>query len=261
MSVVDKVIVFDLDETLGYFQDFGILWNSLQIKYSDEVNFDNKLFNSLLNLYPELLRPNIINILEMIVKNQKQSDVCPFLLMIYTNNNGGKDWVNLIIKYFESEVTGLQFNRIINAFKINDKIIEPTRTGHDKKYSDFLRTTKMPKKTRICFIDDVFHPLMENDNIVYIHNNGYKKSPPLPNELFSFMNADKTTNYYIDSSKLNGLVSYLFRYYKLTPDKLINTNRTTIDKVVYGKLNIFSNKKTFENWNSGNLKSRSWKVS
>jgi len=173
MSVVDKVIVFDLDETLGYFQDFGILWNSLQIKYSDEVNFDNKLFNSLLNLYPELLRPNIINILEMIVKNQKQSDVCPFLLMIYTNNNGGKDWVNLIIKYFESEVTGLQFNRIINAFKINDKIIEPTRTGHDKKYSDFLRTTKMPKKTRICFIDDVFHPLMENDNIVYIHIKPY----------------------------------------------------------------------------------------
>ena len=35
MSVVDKAIVFDLDETLGYFQEFGILWSSLKIKYSD----------------------------------------------------------------------------------------------------------------------------------------------------------------------------------------------------------------------------------
>ncbi len=173
MSAVDKVIVFDLDETLGYFQDFGILWNSLRIKYSEVVTFDNNLFNSLLNLYPELLRPNIKNILEMIVKNQTKSGVCSFLLMIYTNNNGGKEWVNLITKYFESKVVGLHFNKIITAFKINDQIIEPTRTGYEKKYSDFLRTTKLPKKTKICFIDDVFHPQMENNNIVYLHIKPY----------------------------------------------------------------------------------------
>ncbi len=103
MSELNKVVVFDLDETLGYFQEFGILWNSLQIKYSNQLNFDNNLFNSLLDLYPELLRPNILNILDMIVKNQKNQknqNIKPILLMIYTNNNGGKNWVNLIIKYF-----------------------------------------------------------------------------------------------------------------------------------------------------------------
>lgn len=173
MSVVDKAIVFDLDETLGYFQEFGILWSSLKIKYSDKVTFDNNLFNSLLNLYPNLLRPKIIDILEMIVKYQSMKKMCPFALMIYTNNNGGKEWVKLIINYFESKVVGLHFDRIINAFKINDEIIEPTRTGYEKKYSDFLKTTKLPKKTRICFIDDVFHPEMENDNIVYLHIKPY----------------------------------------------------------------------------------------
>ncbi len=187
MSVVDKVIVFDLDETLGYFQDFGILWNSLQIKYSDKqttnkqttnkqkktVSFDNNLFNSLIDLYPNLLRPKIIDILEMIVKYQSMNELCPFLLMIYTNNNGGKEWVKLIINYFESKIAGLHFDRIINAFKINDEIIEPSRTGYEKKYSDFLKTTKMPKKTKICFIDDTFHPQMENDNIVYLHIKPY----------------------------------------------------------------------------------------
>ena len=42
MSVVDKAIVFDLDETLGYFQEFGILWSSLKIKYSDKFIKVNK---------------------------------------------------------------------------------------------------------------------------------------------------------------------------------------------------------------------------
>ena len=176
MSELNKVVVFDLDETLGYFQEFGILWNSLQIKYSNKINFDNNLFNSLLDLYPELLRPNILNILDMIVKNQKNQknqNIKPILLMIYTNNNGGKKWVNLIIKYFESKICDLNVDRIINAFKIDDKIIEPLRTGYEKKYSDFLRTTKLSKDTQICFIDDTYHPQMEHDNIVYLHIKPY----------------------------------------------------------------------------------------
>lgn len=173
MSVVNKVVVFDLDETLGYFQEFGVLWSSLEVKYSDKVQFDNKLFNSLLDLYPDLLRPKIIDILEMIVKYQSVKKVCPLLLMIYTNNNGGKEWVDLIINYFKSKVVGLKFDHIINAFKINDKIIEPSRTGYEKKHSDFLKITKLPKNTQICFIDDVFHPQMENDNIVYLHIKPY----------------------------------------------------------------------------------------
>jgi len=173
MPELNKVIVFDLDETLGYFQEFGILWNSLQIKYSNQINFDNKLFNSLLDLYPELLRPNIINILDMIAKKQNNKAFQPLLLMIYTNNNGGKKWVNLITKYFESKVCNLHFDKIINAFKIDDKIIEPERTGYEKKHSDFLRTTKLSKDTKICFIDDTYHPQMEHDNIVYLHIKAY----------------------------------------------------------------------------------------
>ena len=173
MKELNKVIVFDLDETLGYFQEFGILWNSLQIKYSNQISFDNDLFNSLLDLYPELLRPNILNILDMIAQNQKNKNIKPLLLMIYTNNNGGKKWVNLITKYFESKVCDLKFDKIINAFKIDDKIIEPLRTGYEKKYSDFLRTTKLSKDTKICFIDDTFHPQMEDENIVYLHIKPY----------------------------------------------------------------------------------------
>jgi len=60
-----KIVVFDLDETLGYFTQFGIFWDSL----SDYLKIQNKPaltqcdFNNILDLFPEFLRPNIINIL------------------------------------------------------------------------------------------------------------------------------------------------------------------------------------------------------
>jgi len=69
------------------------------------------------------------------------------------------------------------------------------------------------------------------------------KVPPTIEELIELMNGDKTTNYYIDKSRLNGLVSYLFRYNKLTPENITNQNRTTIDKIKYDKLTIYSNKR------------------
>ena len=61
-----KIVVFDLDETLGYFTEFGIFWDSLsnylKIKEKPKLNQDD--FNETLDLYPEFLRPNKINILK-----------------------------------------------------------------------------------------------------------------------------------------------------------------------------------------------------
>ena len=60
-SSVPKVIVFDLDETLGSFAHLEILWNTLLL-----YNQNNILFNDLLDLYPEFIRYGIINILEYV---------------------------------------------------------------------------------------------------------------------------------------------------------------------------------------------------
>ena len=89
MSCNPKVVVFDLDETLGYFVEFGIFWDSLK-EYINQnninCNIDQHLFNKLLDLYPEFLRPNIITILQYL-KKKKLSNKCS-KLMIYTNNQG-----------------------------------------------------------------------------------------------------------------------------------------------------------------------------
>ena len=71
--------------------------------------------------------------------------------------------------------------------------------------------------------------------------------PPTPEKLIEYSKKETKTNYYIDECRLNGLVDYLYRYYKLTPDKITNLNRTTIDKVVYNNLIVYSNKKRTPN--------------
>tara|TARA_R100000231_G_scaffold65792_1_gene52885 strand:- start:496 stop:4434 length:3939 start_codon:yes stop_codon:yes gene_type:complete len=81
--------------------------------------------------------------------------------------------------------------------------------------------------------------IAEQDYII----NSIKKPPPTPEKLVEYSNGKKTTNYYVDECRLNGLVDYLYRYYKLTPDRISNINRTTIDKVVYKNLNVYSSKK------------------
>ena len=66
-----KVVVFDLDETLGYFIEFGIFWDSLKEyvnKNNIDCNINQDLFNKILDLFPEFLRPNIINILQYLKK-------------------------------------------------------------------------------------------------------------------------------------------------------------------------------------------------
>ena len=166
---VKKVIVFDLDETIGSFSDFILLLK--YIKKQKKVNISQELFNKLLDLYPEFLRPNIINILSYL-KKKKQKNCCDKML-IYTNNNGPKEWSHHIIKYFEKKIEYKLIDQLISAFKIDGKTVEICRTSHNKTHQDLIKCTKIPATAEICFLDDTFYPEMTNDNIYYINIKPY----------------------------------------------------------------------------------------
>ena len=100
-----KIVVFDLDETLGYFMELGMFWDALKsyIKYKQiKLTQDQNMFNNVLDLYPEFLRPNIMSILNYL-KGKKEKNHCQ-KLMIYTNNQGPIEWANYIRKYFETKL-------------------------------------------------------------------------------------------------------------------------------------------------------------
>jgi len=168
-----KIVVFDLDETLGYFTQYGIFWDSL-VKYLKIKN--NKVlsqtdFDDVLNLYPEFLRPNIINILSYL-KTKKKSNCC-HKMMIYTNNTGPRQWAKHIISYFESQIKFKLIDQIIAAFKINGKRVEICRTTNNKTHKDLIKCTKIPLDAEICFMDDFYYPEMTSDNIYYINIKPY----------------------------------------------------------------------------------------
>jgi hypothetical protein len=168
-----KIVVFDLDETLGYFTQYGIFWDSLvnYFKIKHKQNLTQSDFDAILDLFPEFLRPNIINILTYL-KNKKKTNCC-HKMMIYTNNTGPREWARHIVSYFEGKINAKIVDQIIAAFKINGERVEICRTTHNKTHKDLIKCTKIPIDAEICFMDDSFYPDMTHDNIYYINIKPY----------------------------------------------------------------------------------------
>ena len=226
-----KIVVFDLDETLGYFTEFGIFWDCLiyYFKNKNEETLTQSDFNDILDLFPEFLRPNIINILNYL-KNKKQS-LCCHKMMIYTNNSGPKEWAQHIIDYFSKKINYKLFDQLISAFKINGKVVEVCRTTHDKTYNDFIKCTKLPINAEICFLDDTFYPEMANDNIYYINVKPYYHDLKFEYMLDKFSKSD------IGKKIINNddnFIKIMNEHIKLYKYDCINkeTNEYEMDKIV-----------------------------
>lgn len=194
---IPKLVVFDMDETLGYFVEFGIFWKLLYnyLNKNKLVNIEKQiLFNNVIELYPEIIRPNILSILYYL-KYKVLSKECQGI-MIYTNNQESKEWVYLIKTYFETKVRCNLFNNIICAFKINNEIVDLRRTTHDKTYTDFINCincincTKIDKNIKLCFIDDTYYPNMENENMYYIKIKPYTYNLSFSKILDRFINSN-----------------------------------------------------------------------
>ena len=161
-----KVIVLDLDETIGDFTEMIILWTIVQSQRS----MTQTDFNMIMEIFPEFFRIGIFTILEYLYK-KRQKGHCS-CIYLYTNNRYSPEFPNMIAQYISHKLrlpeNGAFFDKTICAFKIGDKIIEKDRSEHKKSHNDFIRCTMLPKSTEICFIDDYFHKKMRHDKIYYI---------------------------------------------------------------------------------------------
>ena len=164
-----NIVVFDLDETLGYFTELGTIYDGI-VNYTGKP-MSQETFNALLELFPNYKRPGIGAILQYL-KRQKKLKRCD-KVMIYTNNQGPRSWAKHIKLYFEHILKYPLFDQIIAAFKVGGEHIEVCRTSHSKTVRDFIKCTKLPKNTRICFLDDQYHPDMISDDVYYIRLNPY----------------------------------------------------------------------------------------
>ena len=200
-----KIIVFDLDETLGHFSEIGILIEGLSIlksnhffKENDESNnkksnakndyfhtISTLFFNELMDTYPEFMRPNMIKIFKKLQHLKKNKDV---KVVLYTNNMGPRKWTLYIKNYIEQKINGKIFDKIITKYDKHHK--HNCRTTHRKTYNDLIRCLKSGgvisnntnknesqihnENIKILFFDDQNHPEMKYKSVKYVKLTPYQ---------------------------------------------------------------------------------------
>jgi len=201
---INKVIVFDLDDTIGHFEEISLFLSGLQNIFGKKIN--DKYVTNLLDLWPKFLRLGIIDILETI-KKQKKKDKC-VKVIIYTNNMGPKSWTLTIKKYLEKKINYKLFDKVITAYRPND--VNNCRTSHEKSYSDLLKCTGYNNETRFLFLDDQHHPYMNNKNIVYIHLHPYNYGMQFNKMINTFI--DSKYGNIVNKKDIHRFKDYMFRY-------------------------------------------------
>lgn len=198
-----KVVAFDVDETIGNFSQFSIFGHVLE-EYFNKPDIMYRYFNDLVDLYPEIIRPSMVRILDYIRK-KKNTGVCS-KVMIYTNNTGPDKWVGHIRKYFENKLRtsasdsndGLAiipplFDHTIGGFKPNSEApftsSFPQRTTNQKTVNDFIRCGRLPADIEICFLDDIQHPKMVDERVYYIKLQAYHSYIPFDMFVIRFLNS------------------------------------------------------------------------
>jgi len=241
-----KIVVFDMDETMGYFLELGIFWDSLQLflnkkqnKEIKQIKMNQEYFNKILDLYPEFIRPNIFTVLTYLKKKVIKNNCNG--VMIYTNNQGSREWVYLIKNYYEFKLNYKLFSNIICAYKINEDYTELCRTTHNKTHKDFINCTMISENTQICFLDDMYHSDMHNDNVYYIKVNPYTHNLGFNEMLNRFLKSElgSTILSIVKSEKelffkfmKNEMEQYHFIYLKK------NKEEYELDKIVTKKIMI-----------------------
>ena len=233
-NTIKRVVVFDLDETIGCFQQLGIFCDAIEKLYKKKLT--RKEFMHILDLYPEYFRPNIFNVMKFLKEKKIKGDL--YKVCLYTNNQGPKEWARRICLYLDNKVNYKLFDNHIGAYIVDGIQVEPQRTTHDKTVADFLRTTKLGNKTQICFIDDLYHEKMDNDNVYYIHIEPYSVLLPINLLVNRFYNNNMGMSY---DSFNNYIHKFMNRYNmsELEKDSKRNFNHNLNGKELMEHLELF----------------------
>jgi hypothetical protein len=244
-----KVVVFDLDETLGSYTQLGIFGDALDIYFNSE--FTNINFNELLDLYPEFIRPKLFSILKYL-KQKKLNKECS-KVMIYTNNQGPKSWAESIQNYFDDKINYKLFDQIIAAFKIGENRVELCRTSNEKSVSDFLKCTKLPSNVEICFLDDQYHAKMEDENVYYINVKPYCHHLSYNEMINRFINSS-LGKYVRNKDEFRKFVINISNKYQFKIEQKCSKEHN-IDKII-GKKILYYLKLFFNDLNSKTMKKK-----
>lgn len=219
-------IVFDLDETLGFFAQISRIWLTLNTLNNNQLSHQD--FYDLCDLFPKIMRPGIFPLLNYL--NQLKG-ISIGKVVLYTNNMGPPSWARIIIDFIHYKTNSNIFDVIIPGHVGKGSC----RTTKVKTYNDLLRCVNLSKTTKICFIDDQPHArLNENPMVTSIFVNAYNYFYT-NSEIFKKLKKYKPYKKIYDINIKKSLEEYLLEY-NSKPEE--NTN---IMRDINNFLNVKSN--------------------
>lgn len=165
-STCKYIVVFDLDETIGYFQNLGLVFDE-QHRKTPVISKEN-VMHTILDQHPNSFRLHIFSLFQYLKKRKHENK--NIMVVLYTNNQGPKYWYTSIISYIHKQLNYELFDTIIGPYKIGNTQIERSRTSHNKSVIDMYNILEEdPETTKVIMFDDQHHSNMKHPNVTYIH--------------------------------------------------------------------------------------------
>ena len=165
-------VMFDFDEVIGHFYELSGLFHDItsRRRMSKEERLD--VLEALVTTQPtsNCIRPGIVDLLVVLAALRNQG-YCR--IGIYTNNNGGRTWVDHMAGALDRVVGDAVFDHIVYEYGASR-----LRTTSEKTYSDLLRCINARNDDHIVFVDDLIHPKMVTRGVTYIHVSKYEYTIP-----------------------------------------------------------------------------------
>jgi predicted phosphatase len=201
----EKIIVFDLDNTIGFFEQFIYILNCIS---SPDISY-----NYLFDLFPECFRPNIFEIFTYLLQQKKNCKIKGVLL--YSNNNNDF-FVKKVIEYIHYKLNDTLFDCVITKE-------HPYRKIKVKHYDDLIDCSNgiITFFSKICFIDDKHHLSMITEQVFYIRCENY--------------------TFYVPSKEVYKRINVILPSYKKKPCLNLN-NYKRISIFIYNKILQFISK-------------------
>lgn len=237
---MNKIILFDLDETLGYFSQLYILWKAIINLSKTKLSVTD--FYILSDIFHFYYHPEIINILNYLHKQ----NIKPF---IFTNNQALFWWPKLISFYLNHKISILHnkkinlFQDVIGAYTINGHYNDKRRTSNSKKYNDIKNILDLNTKcitNKILFIDDQEHIEMRNSNVEYIKVPQYITVLPAKTIVNLFLHSTYGKQFIIKNKiNIQFFINYIFNEMKKHGCLSVNLIK------IYKNINLFEKIKNF----------------
>jgi len=162
---MDKNIVFDFDETIGYFEQIiDIIRHTKKTSKLEIFEF--------FNLFPLVFRTNIFDIFNYIVRLKREKKIKSVIL--YSNNNNDL-FIQYVLSYIHETLNFSLFDLSISLKQTQNK---------NKNLTDLLNYSNglLTKKSSIFFIDDKEYDNMKSikyyikcESYKYLYSNSYIK--------------------------------------------------------------------------------------